>query len=185
MNYWEEKYPNDFNSLLKEAEKSAQTLLSKLNNQVKLNRLYNDDNKVFRYPHFFDLLQVEPTIKHNTEHKFNELAGIYLFGEKIKGNVIPIYVGISKTIARRLKQHGWGSGHNQSSFAYLMAKEENNHQDNREDMSMELLEAYQKRIQNYYVSVVPMDEKDPYKLYLFEVLIAGILKTKWNSFKTH
>ena len=47
----------------------------------------------------------------------NELKGLYIMGQTSKNKVIPVYVGISRTIFRRIRQHGWGKNHNECTLA--------------------------------------------------------------------
>jgi len=71
----------------------------------------------------------------------------------------------------------------QASFAYLMAKNRLNHLENRDALNQEELIFEQKNMKNYRLVVIPEDLE--YDLYFMEVYIAGKLKTRWNSFKTH
>lgn len=45
------------------------------------------------------------------------------------------------------------------------------------------LEQEQLEIKNFRVIIIP--EENDYDLYFMEVYLAGKLKTKWNSFRTH
>jgi hypothetical protein len=112
--------------------------------------------------------------------------GLYIIGEKMNGEVIPIYIGISRTVYRRLRQHGWGKEHNQCTLAYLIANEEKHESKWANKRSLfpktDLIEARDK-VQNFRVVLYSVE--NDYDLYFLEVAIAGILKTKWNSFKTH
>jgi len=113
----------------------------------------------------------------------NEFKGLYFFGEKIGNEIIPVYVGISRTVYRRLRQHGWGKQHNECTHAYLMANKKNKNEKNRAEFPDDLLEIERQKILSFNVFLYPVEQD--YDLYFMEVALAGILKTKWNSFKTH
>ena len=107
---------------------------------------------------------------------------MYVFGEEIDGKVTPVYVGISRTVYRRLRQHGFGKLHNESTLAYLMAKNENEEL-TRASSSNSILEPKKEILRNFKVALYPV--LNDYELYFYEVALAGILKTKWNTFRTH
>jgi hypothetical protein len=95
-------------------------------------------------------------------------------------------VGISRSVFRRLKQHAWGKKHNECSLAYLKTKhnfEIDNIEISRATITNEDMLPAKNIIQNYKVVLIPV--KKDYDLYFLEIAIAGILKTKWNSFRTH
>jgi hypothetical protein len=118
------------------------------------------------------------------DEKNTEIKGLYVFGEcDDTGKVIPKYVGISKTIFRRFRQHGWSKEHNKASLAYMKASQKQLHIGQRKHIKHEILEDQQKIIRNYKVAVLQVD--NDYDLYFMEVYFAGKWKTEWNSFKTH
>ncbi|TVR38209.1 MAG: hypothetical protein EA392_10730 [Cryomorphaceae bacterium] len=177
-------FPDNIDNLFDEAKEKAELLRRGLNKGVRLKDLFHmSGNRTNRKKEFFEMLDVEPNATLYNAKRNNELSGLYLFGTKQNGLVELEYLGISNTIARRLKQHGWGTGQNQSSLAYLMAKLAHDHRGFRKDICSDALEEARMDIQELYVSVLP--EKDAYKLYFYEVAIAGILRTRWNNFKTH
>ncbi len=112
-----------------------------------------------------------------------EFTGIYVFGLKEGLKVTPIYVGISRSVYRRLRQHGWGKKHTQATLAYNMAKDESGHEGERDDLCEDIYEKKRVLVRNLKVCLIPIT--DDYTLYLTEVLLAELLQTKWNSFKTH
>jgi hypothetical protein len=103
-------------------------------------------------------------------------------GEIEESKTNPVYVGISRTICRRLKQHGWGKRHNQCSFAYRQTRDENPNID-RKTIKKISLELAKNHIRNYRVWIVPIENY--YDMYFLEVALAGILRTKWNIFRKH
>ena len=151
----------------------------------ELYQFNNVTNEVQRQKKVFEELGYYPNSRLSKSTKVdNEIKGLYIFGEGTnKGVVNPIYVGISGTIFRRLKQHGWGKSKNEATFAYLKASSEPNHSSGQELPLLELLIEQQKLIREYKVVIVP--EVLDYDLYFMEVYLAGKLKTPWNTFKTH
>ena len=118
----------------------------------------------------------------------NEVKGIYIFYE----NDQPIYVGISRKIIQRLRNHFSGQSHNEASLVYLILR--NKHDNSEKGLYMgnraELPEFKSERksfqakmINEWKVAILPIS--DNYALYTTEVLLACELQTKWNSFQTH
>ncbi|MBL6448383.1 GIY-YIG nuclease family protein [Fulvivirga sp. 29W222] len=117
----------------------------------------------------------------------NEVKGLYIFYENHKA----IYVGISRKILRRLKNHFRGTTHNEASLVYLMLRDKHDkkhklYKGNRSDLK--LFEDEREMVQtemlaNWKIAIIPIE--DNYEMYLTELLIACELKTKWNTFETH
>jgi hypothetical protein len=93
-----------------------------------------------------------------------------------------VYVGISRAVFRRLRQHGFGKLNNEATLAYLMAKNENE-EITRASCSNSILEPKKEILRNYKVALYPV--LNDYELYFYEVALSGVFKTKWNSFRTH
>ncbi|PPK84692.1 hypothetical protein CLV84_3854 [Neolewinella xylanilytica] len=137
--------------------------------------------------------------KNNQDRKKNNtISGIYVFGENTSEGVRPVYVGRSRDIFSRFKQHGHGGDHYQSSLAYLIAfdgmseedhvnlaetMKETNSRSKRASMSDERLQAAMAEVREFRVYIYP--EPNDYKQYFCEVAVAGLLRAKWNKFKTH
>jgi hypothetical protein len=189
MNVWNEKYPGDFEGLLVALKECSSILLTKLNSSVcsDLNSIHQWDEgtqKVRLLKNGNDLFSEHFNVKmKSTSIKNDEVKGVYLFGQETSEGLKPVYVGISGSIMRRLKQHCWGKEHNQASLAYLMAKKEHGHVGRRKLLPLEQLVKQQEIIRQFKFVIYP--ELDDYKLYFLEVYLSGVLKTKWNSFKTH
>lgn len=177
-----EPYPENISDLLIYANEVAQTILIQLDspNCKKVGDLYNVFNgKVIRNKKLFEELGYTP-------NESNEFKGLYIFGEKIDDRVIPVYVGISRAVFRRLRQHAWGKNHNQCTLAYLKTRanwKKEGKLTTRATISNDDMDPAKKVIQDYKVVLwhVPKD----YDLYFLEVILAGKFKTKWNSFRTH
>lgn len=102
-----------------------------------------------------------------------KIKGIYVLASEKEGVIQPIYVGISRDILVRLKNHGWGKTNFQSTLLKKMFQAES---DNNRDLKL-------KSIQNCYVYIIPI--ASDYDLYIQEAMLAGLLKTEWNTFRTH
>ena len=196
MNYNKESYPPDLQGLLSKANNLAAKVIEKLNksNCPVLGHLYMELHKtcgarpeysIRREKKAFDDLGYEANIKSGKSKSLNEFKGLYVFGEETANIVVPVYVGISRTVYRRLRQHGYGKLHNQCSLAYLMAKDNNKNIERatiHKEFEEELL-SQKEQVKSFKVALFPI--KSDYELYFIEVALAGILKTKWNSFRTH
>lgn len=117
----------------------------------------------------------------------NEVKGLYILHEYNK----PIYVGISRKIAQRLKSHFTGSSHFQSTLVYLIqrdryVKKKGLYRGNRATFKgfIENRESFQRKMrEDWKISILPI--LDNYELYATEILLACELGTIWNSFETH
>ena len=144
--------------------------------------------KTYRKTELWNTLGYSPSpdIKNVNEGKTkNEFKGVYVLAEVNNDKVNPIYIGISRTIYRRLRQHGWGKKHNECSLAYLMEKKDNvaiSRANIHKNFDEELIRK-KEEVKSFKVALFPI--KNDYELYFIEVALAGILKTKWNSFRTH
>lgn len=185
QNSWGEKFPANHKILLSQAD----IVLHKLEKELQkstcptLNDLYvKDREKVRIQKGIFYRHGIKPNRKHG-KNKVEECMGLYVFGKSRNGKVLPVYVGISRTIYRRLKQHGWGNAHNEASLAYLIAKHKHRYIKARSNFPMNKIRAEQSILKKYKVAVYPI--LNDYDLYFTEVYAAGIWGTKWNTFKTH
>ena len=183
MNYLEHPYPEDLNSLMEKARAFKEEVLQNISSAHTLGELYTtkeDKDSLFRNEELFPYFELNSRLVAKAANK-NELKGIYVFIE----NETPVYVGTSRTIFRRLRQHGWGTKQGQCSLACTIAQDilygteflnEKLHIPHAE-----LTEAKEK-VQDFKVCLMPVDED--YDLYFLEVALAGLLKTKWNNFRT-
>lgn len=120
-----------------------------------------------------------------------KVPGIYLFSE----GGVPIYVGQSRNLRNRLKQHtGDKSTHFSASFAYNIAKGQAatagmNTKRTRAQLSNDpefaaLFTATRVRVREMDVQFIEVD--DPIVRTMFEMYVAVILDTaEFNSFETH
>ena len=102
---------------------------------------------------------------------------------------MPFYVGISRGVIARLRQHGRGTTHFDASLAYRMACEKVPHEMTRNEAMKEpafrqAFDNAQHLLRRSYVAFIEIS--NPLELYLFEAYCAVELDTcKWNTFRTH
>jgi hypothetical protein len=113
-----------------------------------------------------------------------DFSGCYVLIDKE-----PIYVGISRTVFARLRQHVTGTTHSDGSLAYLMAKKDAPHEKTRAKAMKEPAFAKifaEKRAYLRTLGVATVAIENPVELHIFEVYAALTFRTAtWNSFRTH
>lgn len=101
----------------------------------------------------------------------------------------PVYVGISRGVFKRLRQHVTGRTHSDATLAYRMAEEAVNHSTTRAGAMAdpEFLAVFQaKRGYLCGLRAAAVEIANPVELVLFEVYAALALGTStWNTFRTH
>jgi hypothetical protein len=101
----------------------------------------------------------------------------------------PIYVGISRKVLSRLRQHLRGKTHFDASLVYAVAQRRHPTAGHRSSVmaSLEFQKAFadaQSYLRSLHVAFVQID--NPLELYLFEAYAAMALGThEWNTFRTH
>jgi hypothetical protein len=101
----------------------------------------------------------------------------------------PVYVGISRSVLVRVRQHVLGRSHLDASLAYLIAQRRlpTKGQRSKNMESPEFQAAFagaQRYLRGLHVATVRID--NPLELYVFEAYAAMSLGTaEWNSFRTH
>jgi len=114
-----------------------------------------------------------------------DFPGCYVLAEKEN----PIYVGISKNVLQRLRQHVRGTTHFDASLAYRIAAQKMPHGNTRskametEDFRAQFNAAkeYIRSLNVAFVKIV-----NPLALYVFEPYCAMKFNTDvWNTFETH
>ena len=113
-----------------------------------------------------------------------DFRGCYVFADGTR----PFYVGISKKVIERVRQHLRGRTHFEATLAYRMAERGTAKRTRAVNMSdpafSERFERQKKRLARSQVAFVEVS--NPLELYLFEVYAAMALGTgRWNSFETH
>ena len=101
----------------------------------------------------------------------------------------PIYVGISRSVFSRLRQHVTGKTHYDASLAYRIAATKVPHYQKRGDaMKDSVFQRHFNAAKTYLSSlnVAYVEIFNPLELYLFESYCAMELDTStWNTFETH
>lgn len=101
----------------------------------------------------------------------------------------PFYVGISRGVIARLRQHGTGKTHFDASLAYRMANEKMAHTMTRSNAMKDptfrtAFDDAQELLRGCTVAFIEIP--NPLELYLFEAYCAMALDTcEWNTFRTH
>jgi predicted GIY-YIG superfamily endonuclease len=117
--------------------------------------------------------------------KTHDFPGCYVFIEKKK----VIYVGISRGVLRRVKQHLSANTHNSASLTYRMATRELSHKMRRDEAMLdnEFLNQFKlTQTKLGKMDVAYIEIHNDLELYLFEVFAAMHFDTtKWNTFRTH
>ena len=114
-----------------------------------------------------------------------DFPGCYVF---LEGSTA-IYVGISRSLIKRLTQHLNQVSHYSASLAYRMASEEYPHalrrdQAMKDEQFRRVFVEKQEQLQNTNVAYVEIP--NDLELYLFEVYATMRLDTDvWNTFRTH
>jgi hypothetical protein len=114
-----------------------------------------------------------------------DLSGCYV----LLRNGNPFYVGISRGVIARLRQHGTGVTHFDASLAYRMAYDRVPHKTTRaaamkDPAFRRAFEEAKRRLIGSSVALIEI--ANPLELYLFEAYCAMKLDTcKWNTFRTH
>lgn len=101
----------------------------------------------------------------------------------------PIYVGISRGVFQRLRQHVRGTTHFDASLAYRIAASRRPHTMTRSKaMADGDFQTHFENSQDYLrgLNVAFIEIENPLELYLFEAYCAMELDTsEWNTFETH
>ena len=114
-----------------------------------------------------------------------DFPGCYVLLE----NNRPLYVGISRGILKRLRQHVLGKTHFDASLAYLMASRTVGHELTRSEAMLHpevkaAFDSAQARLRA--MSAAFIEIRNDLEIYLFEAYCAMELDTaEWNTFRTH
>lgn len=115
----------------------------------------------------------------------NDFSGCYVLVRE----GTPFYVGISRRVVQRLRQHLTGTSHFHATLAYLMATDRTGHKMKREDAMRDgdfrrAFDDAQEMLRGCSVAFIEIE--NPLELYLFEAYCAMELNTcEWNTFRTH
>ncbi|WP_375517823.1 GIY-YIG nuclease family protein [Leptospira wolffii] len=181
MNYNEEEIPK-FEDIVKSAE-------AKIKKVDMVKYCFYDLYKKIGNEYIKDLSKLDSkiTLDHKSEKDFK---GLYiLFDESVVQ-----YVGISKNVLLRIKQHFLSNSHYSASLVYLMALKDHEqsvggkykYKGLRKDLpNFKKYRSDQQEIMRnqWRISFIP--EEDSFHLHVLEAYAACELKAKWNSFQTH
>ncbi|HYV91512.1 MAG TPA: hypothetical protein VE978_07010 [Chitinophagales bacterium] len=172
----------NFKKAIREIEESFDRNSVKLKDIAKINSKGQAVLKKAYLIREFDL------VKNIYSHKKyrDDVKGLYVFASsKRNGKLHLEYVGISKTLFKRLKDHAYGKTRYMATLVYLMAS----HDHEKRGMKKKTfkLENYreevQAKIRNWRIALYPI--KDSFELYMTEPYLAYHWKARWNSFETH
>jgi hypothetical protein len=114
-----------------------------------------------------------------------DFSGCYV----LLDNARPVYVGISRKVLSRLRQHLRGRTHFDASLAYAIAQRRRPTKGHRSTaMAIPDFRAEFEQARKYLsgLSVSFVEIENPLELYLFEPFAAMELGThEWNTFRTH
>ncbi len=129
--------------------------------------------------------------KKEEDNHFNTIQGLYILYK----NTTAKYVGVSRNIINRIKQHFTGKGHTVSTLVYLIAREwwedikETPYLGTRKEFEKDLNNLKKEReIQeemriSWKIGIIPINES--YLAHLTELFLSCELETYWNEFGTH
>jgi hypothetical protein len=157
--------------------------------------IYN--SVVARLPKLLEELLAAPAAKVSEQEQIPEAPGVYLFCEPAShgDSESPIYVGQTRVLRSRLKNHTrLGGKNNQATFAFLLAKSDAEAAGLNTKQYREALEKDEQFISHFDSAKVRVSEMQvrfilldgPIERTLFEVYAALALDTLvYNSFETH
>jgi predicted GIY-YIG superfamily endonuclease len=139
-------------------------------------------NKMFMFSDFCELKNGKYCKNKSVK---GEISGLYIF---YKGNE-PIYVGMSRKVISRIRQHMYGKTHYASTLTYLIVTDEikPKTKEKRKKIYQEnekaIREVQREMREEWKIRIIEVD--DPYVRYFSEIYFAAKLKTCWNYFETH
>lgn len=133
-NYKNEKYP-DLDRFLTEMDKILKDFKCKSENPNELldiNSLKRiKTNRKKAVVEYFSKIGFEKNGYSNLKTNngvFNDYKGLYIYCKPMEGKYHPVYIGISQRIYNRINGHIFRNTKNSATWAYLMAKHENNNE---------------------------------------------------------
>ncbi len=184
MNFKNEVIPN-INELISKIKKSYEQ--DKHKRKYTFQELFIKTDKGYAFNNAIKSEIELNSMLNKSSKKDNELSGLYILYDK---NNTPMYVGISRTIFRRMRQHFLSESSNQASLVYLIAREKykkkniNNIVQKKDFPFNKYREEIQKEMRkDWRILFIP--ETDNFVIYMKEIYIACYEKTYWNTFETH
>lgn len=193
-NFKKETIPDVNNSLIVELLNEISTLEKDLREKGLIHKLSdffdedkNGDGKIWAKKEVFRKYGESNSKPDEKLPGITEYMGLYIISERNENDIKPTYVGISRKIIQRLKNHAYGPSKDTATLAYLLAFGNNKDKESKYKFNEnidDIAELSKKQVRNLFVYIYPYN-KCNYKLQLLEVLVACKLKAYWNSFKTH
>jgi hypothetical protein len=187
-NYKGEQYPRNLNAIYKDFEVAAKIIEKFFKaNPIKIKEIAKEENGqiILNKDLMIKKFKLENYIK-SSENYGRDLKGIYVFADiDNAGKIEYKYVGISRSLFKRVKDHGFGKTKYMATLANLMAK----HYYNEEYGSKEGFELKnhlhksQSEIKNWYIALYPIDCN--FELHMIEPHLSYHWKSYWNTFETH
>ncbi len=142
-----------------------------------------------KFPGYMNELQGVPPVSYSELNDIPKM-GVYVYYENEK----PVYVGRSKNIRQRFRQHRQqSSGHNSATFAFRLAKHDAEKRGidihrtreklQNDDKFIPIFSESKRRVSVMKIQVIQMN--DPVEQTLFEVYAALKMKTEYNTWETH
>lgn len=128
---------------------------------------------------------IRTLIKKYSPNERKDFTGLYVFYEDNR----PFYVGISRSVISRIRQHVLGRTHNDASLVFKMASTAYGVKAKRKDLMADeqfrgVHEKMKDKVKSMTVSFIQVE--NDLVLYLLEVYVAMKLDTsEWNTFRTH
>lgn len=175
-NFNEEIFPElDISGYYKDLAKKLECNLNSEGKYITIESLYEKKNKK-------NYFQSDTFNEQFPDFEGKKLSGLYVFGKpNNKGEYIPVYVGISRDLKRRMSEHLLRYDKYNSTWAYLMITKKKKTLEDKE-AERQIKKKKEEYFGNLRITFHPIENN--FELHLTEVLISILLKSYWNSFKT-
>ncbi len=120
--------------------------------------------------------------------KEDDFSGCYVL---LRRDSKPLYVGISRGVIGRLRQHVTGTTHFDATLAYRMASKKVRHGKTqaiamKDRVFRQAFKSKQRFLKGCTAAFIEIPKRKAVELYLFEAYCAMELNTcEWNTFRTH
>ena len=187
VNYKDEKF-SDFAGLIKKLDENIDDLRSRLKSENRLlsvNQLFDENIRKGKRLVDHDVFCEMTDFTRSKTKKENKYQGVYVFCKKLQDEMYPVYLGISKNIAQRLRGHLFNTDKGTTTWFYLMARRKNGNRPYADNQSASeaIVKIRDQWIDELKVMAYPVEGN--YEMALAEIYMASKLKVYWNSFETH
>jgi len=129
------------------------------------------------------------TLFRKTFGEIETTKGVYVYAEKLDNNGFrPIYVGISKSIVERKRQHLVRTDKGTATLALKIARHVghiSDEEENKERVTGAIKTVQDEYLKNLWITIHPYPDTSNFLLPMLEIYLAIKLKTYWNTFETH